>query len=341
MVSAIEVRDLTKSFDAPGTFPWSRSAAPTLALDRATFDVAAGEIFALIGPNGAGKTTLLKILSTILLPTSGWARILGYDVVEEEAAARARLALVTNSERSFYYRLSGWENLRFFCGLYNMDAREVERTARPIAERLGLDDPLLHRAYRTYSTGTQRKLQFLRAFVLDTPVLFLDEPTSSLDPVSAEEVRAVISKECRDRHQTVVLSANNLVDVERLADRVAMIHRGRLEMFGAPPSSRGATCVRLIVRADEAQTLAAGERWRASHPPDTVPELEAEERAGGTTVLRYWAVDPSRLLPSLLEALRTARLDVDQVDLRPFVLEEEFLRRVDTGRDEPSVEAGP
>ncbi|MEM0129187.1 MAG: ABC transporter ATP-binding protein [Thermoplasmata archaeon] len=340
MASAIEVRELTKEFEGPRALPWSHPGSRTLALDRASFDVGDGEIYALIGPNGAGKTTLLKILSTILLPTSGSARILGYDVVDQEAEARSRLALVTNSERSFYYRLSGWENLRFFCGLYNMDRRTVEEAARPVARRLGLDDAVLRRDYRTYSTGTQRKLQFLRAFILDTPVLFLDEPTSSLDPVSAEEVRAVIATECRDRGQTVVLSANNLVDVERLADRVAMIHRGRLEVIGFPPSREGARCARIILRADEATALGVAQRWRRTEAGAAVREIEAEERAGGTVVLRFWAPEPTALVPSLVEAFARERIRVDQIDLRPVVLEEEFLRRVDAGA-EPEEAVGP
>ncbi len=328
MTSAIEVRELTKEFPGHRPTPWASPGPPTVALERASFDVAPGEVFALIGPNGAGKTTLLKLLSTLLMPTSGSARILGYDVVRDEARVRERVALVTNSERSFYYRLTGWENLRFFCGLYNMGRHEVEERARPIAKALELTDAVLGRPYRTYSTGTQRKLQFLRAFILDTPVLFLDEPTSSLDPVSAEEVRRIVLTECRARRQTVVLSANNLVDVERLADRVAMIQHGHLEVIGPAPSATEVSCLRVIVRGSEARVAATVARWASRLDAWAVLRTEVEAKAG-QVVLRVWSSDLRRAIGSVLEACWEDGLDVEQLDLRPFVLEEEFLRRVD------------
>jgi ABC-2 type transport system ATP-binding protein len=325
---AIEVRDLGKSFPGDRLYPWRPPRPPTIALDHVSFEIRPREVFAIIGPNGAGKTTLLKILSTLLLPSSGSARILGHDVVAEEAWARACVALVTNTERSFYYRLSGWQNLRFFTSLYNMGRTELEARARPIARELGLTDAVLNRDYRTYSTGMQRKLQFLRAFVLDTPILFLDEPTSSLDPISAEEIRRTIATECRARDQTVFLSANNLLDVERLADRVAIIHRGRLEMIGAPSAAIESGTIRILIRGSAADARAALDEWTVRQPPGSAGSWKVDERAGGT-LLRGEVSDPRPALTSVLEALWHRNLRVDQIDLRPFVLEEEFLRRVD------------
>jgi ABC-2 type transport system ATP-binding protein len=336
---AIEVRDLTKRFPGTRPFPWSPLARDSVALKGVSFDVRPGEIFSLIGPNGAGKTTLLKILSTLLLPTSGYARIGGADVVDEETKVRSRISLVTNSERSFYYRLSGWENLRFFCGLYNMDERELRARMQPLAETLGLTSTVLARDYRTYSTGTQRKLQFLRAFVLDTPVLFLDEPTSSLDPVSSEEIRRVIATECRARRQTVVLSANNLLDVERLADRVAMIHRGQLAVLGTPPQGSESHPVRLFVRASPKVVLRALEEFAGSVGRNREIRWEIDERAGGV-VIRCFGHGHREIVPGLLEALWKAGVLVEQVDLRPFVLEEEFLRRVDEAGPDPEEMVG-
>jgi ABC-2 type transport system ATP-binding protein len=329
MDPAIEVRGLGKRFPGTRMYPWRAARPPTVALDQVSFDVRVGEIFSLIGPNGAGKTTLLKILSTLLLPTTGEARVFGHDVVHEEAWARSRIALVTNTERSFYYRLSGWQNLEFFCGLYNMSRSTVVERVRPIASALGLTETVLQRDYRTYSTGMQRKLQFLRAFILETPLLFLDEPTSSLDPVSAEEIRHTIATECRARGQTVLLSANNLLDVERLADRVAMIHRGRLEVIGAPSAAAGNGAVRLFLRATPSDVRAAVEEWRTRGGLlDKWDGWELEERGGGV-LLRYEGADPRLWLPAFLEALWKRGLAVEQVDLRPFVLEEEFMRRID------------
>lgn len=342
MDPAIEVRDLAKRFPGDRMYPWRPRRPPTVALDGVSFDVRPGEIFSFIGPNGAGKTTLLKILSTLLLPSAGTARVFGRDVVRDEEWARSRIALVTNTERSFYYRLTGWQNLEFFCGLYNMAKAEVVERVRPIAAMLGLTETVLRRDYRTYSTGMQRKLQFLRAYILETPLLFLDEPTSSLDPISAEEIRQTIATECRARRQTVVLSANNLLDVERLADRVAIIHRGRLEVIGAPAAIAGNGTVRIFLRNPAPAVRAALSEWRSPLPRESVlDEWEIEERAGGALV-RCRGPDPRRLLPPLLEALWQSGLSIEQVDLRPFVLEEEFLRRVeeDAADPEESVSLG-
>ena len=332
---AIEVRNLGKRFPGDRAYPWRPARPPTVALDDVSFDVRPGEIFSFIGPNGAGKTTLLKVLSTLLLPSSGEARVFGHDVVADEKWARSHIALVTNTERSFYYRLSGWQNLEFFCGLYNMSRSEVTERVRPMASALGLTETILRRDYRTYSTGMQRKLQFLRAYILDTPLLFLDEPTSSLDPVSAEEIRQTIATQCRARKQTVVLSANNLLDVERLADRVAMIHRGRLEVIGAPSAVSGIGTVRIFLRASLDAATAALPMVRAATGDAADPDRwELEERAGGV-LLRCGGAEARDFVPRLLEALWRAGLTVEQVDLRPFVLEEEFLRRVEEAASEP------
>ncbi len=334
MPSAIEVRDLSKQFPGDRIYPWRPPRPATVALDRVSFEVAPGEVFALIGPNGAGKTTLLKILSTLLLPSSGSARIRGHDVVSDEAWTRAQIALVTNTERSFYYRLSGWQNLRFFASLYNIAPQVLESRVAPVAESLGLTDEILRRDYRTYSTGMQRKLQFTRAFVLQTPLLFLDEPTSSLDPVSAEEIRHAISAECRGRGQTVLLSANNLLDVERLADRVAIIHRGRLEMIGAPTGATEERTVRVLVRGSGDAARAAVRELSSGPIGALAAEWEVEERAG-IVAIRAETADVRRVVPALLDHLWREGLAVEQVDLRPFVLEEEFIRRVEASRPEP------
>ncbi len=333
MAAEIEVRDLCKSFPGDRMYPWRPPRPPTVALDHVSFRVGSGEIFALIGPNGAGKTTLLKILSTLLLPTSGTARIRGRDVVADDGWARAQLALVTNTERSFYYRLSGWQNLLFFASLYNIRPEVLEARVAPIAKSLGLTETILRRDYRTYSTGMQRKLQFTRAFVLQTPLLFLDEPTSSLDPVSAEEIRHAIATECRARGQTVLMSANNLLDVERLADRVAIIHHGRLEMIGSPSAAAEEGVVRVLLRSPAEEVRAAFRIWAAGPIGARTTDWGVEERAG-VTLLRAETTDVRGAVPSLLQALWAKGLSVEQVDLRPFVLEEEFIRRVVAGRAE-------
>jgi ABC-2 type transport system ATP-binding protein len=334
MEPVIDVRSLVKRFRGTRRTAFAPATPDSLALDHVDLAVPEGQIYGLIGANGAGKTTLLKVLSTLLLPTSGEVRVLGHDLGTEEAAVRSCLALVTNSERSFYYRLTGWQNLRYFSGLYGMDRSTLEARARPLVARLGLTRAM-DRDYRTYSTGMQRKLAFIRAFVLETPVLLLDEPTSSLDPLSSEEIRALISEECRSRGQTVLLSANNLLDVERLADRVGKMAHGRLTPIeSASDLDDSMRTARIWLKEPPDRVEAALGAWRAAIPGAVRVHWEVKER-NQRTLLRVAAEDPQRLLPALLQGLLAAGLTVESVDLRPVDLEEEFL--LSTGEPELSV----
>ena len=321
MDPVIDVRALVKRFRGTRRTAFAPATPDSLALDHVDLAIPEGQIYGLIGANGAGKTTLLKVISTLLLPTSGEVRVLGHDLRTEEAAVRSCLGLVTNSERSFYYRLTGWQNLRYFTGLYGMSRSTLEARARPLVMKLGLLSAM-DRDYRTYSTGMQRKLAFIRAFVLETPVLLLDEPTSSLDPLSSEEIRSLIAEECRARHQTVLLSANNLLDVERLADRVGKMAHGQLTPVESTSDlDESLRVARIWLKEPPGRVEGALEAWPPGHPDIRWEVRERNQR----TLLRVATEDPQRTLPALLQALLTAGLAVDSVDLRPVDLEEEFL----------------
>ncbi len=323
---------LVKRFEGHRGYLFAPSVPECLAVDHVELTIGRGEIYGLIGANGAGKTTLIKILSTLLLPTSGEVRILGHDLRREEEKVRASLALVTNSERSFYYRLTGWQNLRYFAGLYGLDRAEVERRARPLVRKLNLDRAM-DRDYRTYSTGMQRKLAFVRAFLLETPLLLLDEPTSSLDPLSSEEIRNLVAEECRRRGQTVVLSANNLLDVERLADRVGKMAAGRL----TPVNSVGAgseplRIARFLLRDTPEEVLHAVQT-REPLRTQVGESFQVTER-GQRTILRV-LLEGTVTVPQLLESLLAIGLRVEEVDLKPVDLEEEFLGGIDSSATPP------
>ncbi len=324
MDPVIDVRNLVKRFRGTRRTAFAPATPDSLALDHVDLAIPEGQIYGLIGANGAGKTTLLKVISTLLLPTSGEVRVLGHDLRTEEAAVRSCLGLVTNSERSFYYRLTGWQNLRYFTGLYGMDRTTLERRARPLVDRLGLSRAM-DRDYRTYSTGMQRKLAFIRAFVLETPVLLLDEPTSSLDPLSSEEIRSLIAEECHARNQTVLLSANNLLDVERLAGRVGKMSQGRLTpVESASDLDESLRVARIWLRDPRSRVEATLRTW-AGGPPGRPPvRWEVQER-NQRTLLRVATEEPERMLPEFLQFLLGSGLAVESVDLRSVDLEEEFL----------------
>src|SRR5262249_45820917 len=174
-------------------------------LDGVSFDVHQGEIFGLLGPNGAGKTTLLKVLSCLVSPTSGSAFVQGSDIAVAEHRVKTSIGLVTSDERSFYWRLSGRENLHFFAALYNLPRPDIRRRCQGLLEKVELlkhaDQPFME-----YSTGTKQRLAIARALLHDPPVLFMDEPTRSLDPTAAKHLREfVVSTLNRKEGKTVLL----------------------------------------------------------------------------------------------------------------------------------------
>lgn len=254
--AAIVVRDLTKvypvQFARLRKFFRRKSAEPVEALRGVTLDVRAGEIFGLIGRNGAGKTTFAKIIATLVQPTEGTVSVRGFDSVKDEGRVRAQVGLASAEERSFYWRLTIEQNLLFFARLYGMD----DRAARSrIAELVALFElePLARRRFGQLSTGNKQRVIVARAMLSDPPVLLLDEPTRSLDPLAAAEMRATIRKlAAGSQPKTVLLTSHNLTEIEELCDRVAIISGGRIRAIDTPRALRSlhkpTERVRLTVR---------------------------------------------------------------------------------------------
>src|ERR671930_861024 len=169
-----------------------RRAIEIEAVRGVSFEVAEGELFGLLGPNGAGKTTTIKMLITLLVPTAGTARVLGYDVVTDAREVRKRIGYVFGGERGVYERLSGYDNLRYFAELYGVPAREQKSRIEELLELVGLKGREHERA-EGYSRGMKQRLHVARGLLHDPEVLFLDEPTIGLDPVGAREVRSTIA----------------------------------------------------------------------------------------------------------------------------------------------------
>lgn len=196
-----------------------------------SFDVRPGEVVGLLGPNGAGKTTTLRMLSTTLRPTSGTARIAGYDVVREPDKVRASLGVLP-TDPGLYGRLTAEENLRFFGRLAGLSGAELERRIDRLLKWLGMDE---HRKRRTegFSKGMRQKIALARSILHEPPVLILDEPTAGLD-VSAARTIIDFIQESKAAGRTVLFSSHYLVEAERVCDRIAIIADGRIRATGTP-----------------------------------------------------------------------------------------------------------
>ncbi|WP_315093462.1 ABC transporter ATP-binding protein [uncultured Cellulomonas sp.] len=199
---------------------------PVVALDGLDLSVAEGEVHGLLGPNGAGKTTLVKILSTVLLPTTGTARILGHDVVEDVDVVRRTLGVVLGGERGLYTRVSAKRNMYFWGALYGLGRSATRERTEMLLERVGLADHADH-PVESFSRGMKQRLHLARGLIHDPRVLFLDEPSSGMDPVAAREFRDLV-RELQSEGRSILLTTHNMAEAEDLCDHVTLIDKGRV-----------------------------------------------------------------------------------------------------------------
>jgi ABC-2 type transport system ATP-binding protein len=245
-MNAIEVSKLSKTY-----------RGGVEAVKGISFEVAAGEVFGLLGPNGAGKSTTVGMLTTTIEPTGGEARVGGFDVAIEPLAAR-RVSSVVFQEAVIDRSLTGRRNLEIHARLWGVDPRETGPRIEELAATLGLTD-LLDRAVGSYSGGERRRLEIARALVSHPRVLFLDEPTVGLDPRIRAELLDVIAGLRNRTELTVLLTTHYLDEAERLCDRVAIIHAGRIVALDAPETllaQLGRQLVELRVDGNVASALA-------------------------------------------------------------------------------------
>ena len=226
-MDVVEAKDLRKVYGS------------IVALGGITFSVEQGEVFGLIGPNGSGKTTTLRIVSTLIKPTSGSAAVLGYNVVKEAQKVKTLISYLPG-EAGAYQNLTGNEYLRFMGRLYASDADELSRMIAAASGISGLGDRLKDKT-KTYSQGMSRRLLIARSLMLKPKLAIMDEPTSGLDVVHATYVRRMIKDYVRDFGVTVLLSSHNMLEVDYLCDRIALINNGRLLAVGSPSEVKSST----------------------------------------------------------------------------------------------------
>ena len=302
--SAVEVGRLRRTF--------RRGREVVTALRDVSFSLGEGEVVGLLGANGAGKTTLTKIISTMLLPTSGTVHIFGTDAVRHPRPARQATGVVLGGERGLYGRLTGQENLMFFAMLRGATRRDVGRLARRLLIEFGLAD-VAARAVETYSNGMRQRLHLAIGMVGDPRLLLLDEPTVGLDPVEAERLRSVIAR-LRDSGVTVLLTSHQLLDIERLADRVLLIAGG--EVTGDMPLShfRRLAGYAGVVTVRGTGTVPAV----VGRGVDGVTLLDARVDAGLWTVrlrVQSWGAELFRQMGQLFDGIPVVDMEVAPVRL--------------------------
>jgi ABC-2 type transport system ATP-binding protein len=232
----IEAIDLRRTYQTT-TGVIRRKRLDVEAVRGISISVERGELFGLLGPNGAGKTTTIKMLITLLLPTSGEARVLGRDVVDNAREIRKRIGYVFGGDRGLYERLSAYDNLRYFAELYGVSGKAQKARIDEVLELVGLKGREQERV-EGYSRGMRQRLHIARGILHDPEVVFLDEPTIGVDPVGARDLRQMIA-DLITVGKTVLLTTHYMFEADALCDRIAVIAKGQIVGQGTPAELKG------------------------------------------------------------------------------------------------------
>ncbi|RPI78524.1 MAG: ABC transporter ATP-binding protein [Desulfobacteraceae bacterium] len=277
MQPIIEVKDLSRIFKIKGK--WGLGPSKIVeALRGISFQVKTGEIFGLLGPNGAGKTTTLKILTTLLAPTNGQAHVLGFNTFGQEKQIRPRINFIFGGEKGFYWRLNAVETLTFFSDLYEIPPAIQAQRIPKLLDLVGLSAIDAKREIETYSKGMKQKVQIARGLVNDPEVIFYDEPSIGLDPVSAKNFREIV-KQLASRGKTIILTTHYMAEAEELCDTIAVIDQGRIltcdstANIVAGLSDESAT-LHVSVTALTAEKKSVLDRIRSEYPVAVTPAGE-------------------------------------------------------------------
>jgi ABC-2 type transport system ATP-binding protein len=332
-VPAIEADDLRRDFRA--RTGWLRRQYRTVhAVRDVSLRIERGTLFGLLGPNGAGKTTTIKMLNTLLIPTSGSARILGFDVVREPREVRRRIGFVSGGDRGLYDRLSGLDNLRYFAELYAVDARDQRRRIGELLELVGLAGRERERV-EGYSRGMRQRLHIARGMLHSPQVLFLDEPSLGVDPVAARELRRTVA-ELVSTGVTVLLTTHYMAEAEELCDRIAVIADGRIQAIG--------TAADLTRHAEGRKVLAVEAYGVAEAHLDRLRQLTGVrgvtvEDRGPTQLLSVQSDGDVDVQDGVFEVLREIRLG--RVETRTPTLEDAYVSIVTAAEQAATAGAAP
>ncbi len=308
-MTAVTIENLSKTY--PPAFPRLKKLLhleikpPVEALKNVSLEIGSGEIFGLIGRNGAGKTTLTKIIATLVQPTSGSVTVKSFNSVRDEVRVRSFVGLATAEERSFYWRLTAEQNLLFFARLYGMKDAAARARIAELFEQLDLAD-LAKRRFSELSTGNKQRLAIARAILPKPPILLLDEPTRSLDPLAAADMRELILS---FTDVSILLTSHNLSEVEELCNRVAIISNGEIRAVDTPTNLRRQTIQTQRVKITLAGISENALRGRFSDLQNFIIENSAE-----TTSISFEREPDDELLGKTITMLTTNGAKITDVE---------------------------
>lgn len=317
---AIEMEDLRRGYKVhKGVL--RREEKEVLAVDGITIHVPRGELFGLLGPNGAGKTTTVKMLTTLLLPTSGTARVGGFHIVRDAQEIRKRIGFIFGGERGLYWRLSGRDNLRYFASLYHVEPDVAAQRIPRLLELVGLSGRADEKV-EGFSRGMKQRLHVARTLLHDPEILFLDEPTLGLDPVGARQLRQVI-RNMQQEDKTILLTTHYMFEADALCDRIGVIDQGKIVALDTPEGLkkhvRDLSVIDVEAFGLPDQTVA---RLRALPYVDMVSVEARDQRQS----LRVHTPRGAEAVPELMAALEGQR--IGRVQVREPTLEDAYVRLV-------------
>ena len=311
---AVKVTNLHKLFYSIRGF-WRQHKHPVVAVEDISFDIKKGELFGIVGPNGAGKTTTVKMLSTLLLPTSGAAKVLGLDILHDTSEIRRRIGFTFGGNKGLYGRLSGLDNLRYFAELYKIDPNVIDQRIEELLEIVGLTGREQDRV-ETYSSGMQQRLHLARTMLHDPELIFLDEPTVGIDPIGAREIRQLV-KELVERGKTVLLTSHYMYEVEELCDRIAVVNHGKIIALDTPAALKAHSkgdCV-VVIQVPNGRDSLQGKL-------NTLQQHLSKVHTAGETLSLY-TQSPSIILNELTPLLKQNL--ITNIEVRNATLEDVYV----------------
>ena len=303
-MSDVEVENLRKCF---GEF---------CAVDGLSFALAHGEVFGLLGPNGAGKSTLIRMLTTLVPPTSGTARILGFDIIRSANEVRRSIGVIPQAMTSDL-DLSAEENMGIFAKLYGIPSERRRRTIRELLTAVDLA-PWADKPVKMFSGGMRRRLEIARGLVHEPKVFFLDEPTTGLDPVSRVAVWEMLSRLKRERDLTILLTTHYMDEADKLCDRIAIVDHGKLVALDSPLKLKASIPGKNILEVSFSQ-IPNGWRETLKELPDVADVKEHDQ------LFRISSNNGPRTTVALMEAARQARITVTSLSVQSTTLDDVFV----------------